>query len=114
MGTAASLGASVAADLATTPEQCMSQRVARRATVRGRVQGVFFRASTRERAEELGVDGWVRNDPEGSVTIHAEGPPDAVASLLAWAHRGPSAARVVGVDVDDVEPEDPTGFRVRR
>ena len=86
---------------------------ARRAVVRGRVQGVFFRASTRDLADELGVTGWVRNDPEGTVTIHAEGAPDDVDTLLTWAHEGPDRARVVGVDVDDVPPQHHGGFEVR-
>ena len=81
------------------------EAIARRLTVRGRVQGVFFRASTRELAGELGVTGWVRNDASGTVTIHAEGPGDAVDSLVDWAHQGPRQARVVGVAVEDVDPQ---------
>lgn len=82
----------------------MADDVARLASVRGRVQGVFFRASTVERAEQLGVAGWVRNEPDGTVTIHAEGTPAAVDELLSWAHDGPRSARVVGVDVETVQP----------
>ena len=87
--------------------------VARRVRVRGRVQGVFFRASTRDRAAALGVTGWVRNDPDGTVAIHAEGPADAVGELVEWAGEGPSQARVVGVDAGDAEVVGHTGFEVR-
>lgn len=62
--------------------------------VRGRVQGVFFRASTEREARRLGVFGWVKNRPDGSVEIVAEGPERALAELVQWAHKGPTAARV--------------------
>ena len=67
--------------------------------VRGRVQGVFFRASTQREAKRLGISGWVKNRPDGSVEILAEGEEDRLKELLAWANRGPSAARVERVDV---------------
>jgi len=62
--------------------------------VTGRVQGVFFRASMRDRAEQLGVSGWVSNEPDGSVRAHLEGPADAVQGLVAWCAEGPPNARV--------------------
>ena len=65
--------------------------------VTGRVQGVFFRASMREHAELLGVAGWVRNEPDGSVRAHLEGEADAVDSLVDWCSHGPPAAVVVDV-----------------
>lgn len=67
--------------------------------VRGRVQGVFFRASTQREAKRLGLTGWVRNRPDGSVEILAEGEEDSLKELIAWAQKGPSAARVERVDV---------------
>jgi len=67
--------------------------------VRGRVQGVFFRASTQREAKRLGLTGWVKNRPDGSVEILAEGEEDGLKELIGWAHRGPSAARVERVDV---------------
>jgi acylphosphatase len=88
-------------------------RVARRAVVRGRVQGVFFRQATVERARRLGVTGWVRNTPEGTVEIHAEGEPDAVEELLDFARGGPPAAHVDRVDVRDVPVEGHRDFGVR-
>ena len=87
--------------------------VARRAVVHGRVQGVFFRQKTLERARALGVSGWVRNKPEGTVEIHAEGDPDAVEQLLRFARTGPRAAEVDHVDVSDVPVEGRQGFDVR-
>ena len=62
--------------------------------VRGRVQGVAFRAYTRARARQLGLVGWVRNEPDGSVRLVAEGPDDALQALADWAERGPDHARV--------------------
>jgi len=67
--------------------------------VRGRVQGVFFRASTQREAKRLGLTGWVKNRPDNGVEILAEGEEDGLKELIAWANRGPSAARVERVDV---------------
>jgi acylphosphatase len=66
--------------------------------VRGRVQGVFFRASTQREAKRLGISGWVRNRPDDGVEILAEGEEEALKELISWANRGPSAARVERVD----------------
>ena len=66
--------------------------------VRGRVQGVFFRSSTQREAKRLGLAGWVRNLPDGTVEIVAEGDDDALKELLGWVQRGPTAARVERVD----------------
>ncbi len=67
--------------------------------VRGRVQGVFFRASTQREAKRLGLTGWVKNRSDGSVELLAEGEEEELKELISWAHRGPSAARVERVDV---------------
>jgi acylphosphatase len=75
-------------------------RVRARAVVRGRVQGVSYRYATMSQAERLGVTGWVRNLPDGSVELVAEGPREEVEKLLAWCRRGPSFARVDDVDVE--------------
>ena len=87
--------------------------IARRIVVSGRVQGVFFRDSTRRTAETRGVAGWVRNRDDGTVEAHLEGEEDAVASVIAWARSGPRHAEVTGVDVTEVEPEGLSGFAVR-
>lgn len=68
--------------------------------IHGRVQGVFFRQSTQAAAIRLGLTGWVRNLPDGSVEALAEGPADAVRELLAWCRQGPPAAEVSSVDID--------------
>ena len=66
--------------------------------VRGRVQGVFFRAAVQREARRLGAVGWVRNRPDGAVEVAAEGDEDQLRELLAYCQRGPSAARVDGVE----------------
>jgi acylphosphatase len=79
--------------------------------VTGRVQGVFFRASMREQAELLGVAGWVRNEPDGSVRAHLEGDADAVDSLVAWCSHGPPAAIVQDVRRTPGDPTGTTAFK---
>lgn len=88
--------------------------VARRCFVSGRVQGVFFRASTRQKAIELGCAGYARNLPDGRVEVLVVAEPHAVQALIDWLWRGPPAAQVTGVDVIDVELDQleriPVGF----
>jgi acylphosphatase len=91
----------------------VSERVARRVVVHGRVQGVFFRDSTRRRAESRGVAGWVRNRPDGAVEAWLEGDEEAVQALVAYAGEGPRGAEVHRVEVEDVAPEGLTGFAIR-
>ena len=87
--------------------------VRRRAVVSGRVQGVWYRDTCRERADQLGVAGWVRNLPDGRVEIVAEGPRHLVGRLLEWAGTGPPRAAVEHVDVVSEEPAGEVGFTVR-
>ena len=84
--------------------------VRRRVVAHGRVQGVFFRESTRMRAEERGVAGFVRNLPDGTVEAVFEGPEAAVADLVAFCMDGPQDARVERLDVEPEEPKGLTGF----
>ena len=84
-----------------------------RVQVRGRVQGVFFRAEARARAESLGVAGWIRNVPDGRVEAVFEGEDEQVESMVEWCRRGPSGAEVEGVDVEREEPVGERGFSVR-
>ena len=84
-----------------------------RVQVRGRVQGVFFRAEARTRAESLGVAGWIRNLPDGSVEAVFEGEDERVESMVEWCRRGPAGAEVEAVDVEREEPVGEAGFRVR-
>jgi len=74
-----------------------------RLKISGRVQGVFYRVSTRDMARELGLSGFVRNASDGSVEVLAAGDRRLVEELIAWCHRGPSGSRVDRVDVEWVE-----------
>ncbi len=80
------------------------------ARVTGRVQGVAFRWHTEQRARELGVAGWVRNEVDGSVLLHAEGEGSAVDALVEWCRTGPPSARVEHVAVRDDAPSGATSF----
>ena len=88
--------------------------VAREVTVRGRVQGVFFRDSTRQVAGSVGVAGWVGNAPDGSVRARLEGPAGPVDQVLAFLHHGPPEASVASVEVTEVAAEGLRGFELRR
>jgi acylphosphatase len=84
--------------------------------VSGRVQGVWFRESTRRRAEELGLAGFVRNLPDGRVEAVFEGEEHAVRTAVRYVHEGPPNARVTDVEVDEQPldaPLESRGFRVR-
>ena len=85
----------------------------RRVVVQGRVQGVFFRETTRRRALAEGITGWVHNQPDGSVEAVLEGERDAVERLVAFLREGPRGARVDWVDVASEEPEGLSGFETR-
>jgi acylphosphatase len=69
--------------------------------VSGRVQGVFFRSSTKDQAQRLGLTGFVRNCPDGRVEILAEGPSEAIEDLIEWCRVGPPGARVESVHAGD-------------
>jgi len=86
--------------------------VRRRVTAHGRVQGVFFRDSTREEAERRGVAGSVRNAGDGTVVAVFEGEPDAVEALVEFCRSGPGSADVERLDVEEEEPEGLHGFEV--
>ena len=88
-------------------------RVRVRARIHGRVQGVWFRGATVEEARRQGVDGWVRNSPDGYVEAVFEGPPASVAAMVAFVRRGPPAARVERVDLGEEAPTGEQGFAIR-
>ena len=90
----------------------MSEALRLRLTIRGRVQGVWFREATRLEAERLGVRGWVRNCADGSVEAVLEGEVGAVRELEAWCQHGPPAARVVEVIASHEPPTGEKRFRV--
>ena len=85
----------------------------KRVVVHGRVQGVFFRDSARQRAQAADVAGWAANRPDGTVEAVFEGDADAVDKLVAFVHDGPRGAQVERVEVIDEEPEGLRAFDVR-
>ena len=85
-----------------------------RVRISGRVQGVFFRASCADLARDLGLDGWVRNRPDGDLEAVFHGPDDAVDRIIEWCRTGPPAARVDTVEVCDEPSFEGSGFRVSR
>ena len=89
-------------------------RVARQAIVSGRVQGVFYRATSVERARALALAGWVRNSLDGGVEAEFEGPDDAVDAIVGWCREGPPSAVVEMVEVAERPVLGERGFRVVR
>jgi acylphosphatase len=87
---------------------------ARRVRVSGRVQGVYFRASTAERAIALSIRGFAQNRVDGSVLVLAAGSPAALEELITWLHHGPPMARVASIEVESIDPAAfawPEGFQ---
>jgi acylphosphatase len=89
-------------------------KVRHRARVSGRVQGVCYRASCRERAVALGLSGWVRNRSDGTVELEAEGSAEAIDALLEWCHEGPPGARVDAVESEPIAATGEPAFRIVR
>jgi acylphosphatase len=87
--------------------------VRRRVTVQGRVQGVFFRDTARQRAEAHGVAGWISNRPDGAVEAVLEGPAQAVERVVRFMETGPPQASVERVEVGDEAPQGLSGFEIR-
>ena len=83
-------------------------------TVSGKVQGVFFRASAKQKADELGVKGIVRNERNGDVYIEVEGDEEAVEDFLNWCKHGPPSAKVLGCQVKEKKSEGYSDFRIAR
>jgi acylphosphatase len=83
-----------------------------RVRISGHVQGVFFRTSCLDRAERLGLSGWVRNVAGGGVEAIFEGPESAVAQMLTWCREGPPLARVDRFESEDETPTGESGFRI--
>ena len=86
--------------------------IRRRVVVEGTVQGVGFRYWARSEAQSLGVSGWVRNRPDGTVEAEVEGDDGAVAGMVEWLRRGPRGASVTGVTVDDVATQGSGSFEI--
>ena len=90
----------------------MSEQV--RLLITGRVQGVFFRTSTRKQATILGINGWVRNLPGGQVEVLAKGEGEAVKNLIAWCHKGPPGAYVEEIKITSKQTDEQhIGFVIR-
>jgi DNA ligase D-like protein (predicted 3'-phosphoesterase) len=94
-------------------ERVEADSAAARVAVRGAVQGVGYRDAVRRRARQLGAMGWVRNEGDGSVLVHAEGPEDAVEGLLSFLREGPRGARVDEVSVERLKVEGHEQFAIR-
>jgi acylphosphatase len=82
--------------------------------VSGKVQGVFFRASAKDEADRLGISGIVRNEPDGSVFIDAEGEPESVTLFAHWCHYGPPRASVMTFVTEEATPKGYVGFKIER
>lgn len=87
--------------------------VARRIQAFGKVQGVFYRASTKNKADELELSGWVKNEPDGTVLIEAKGPKDRIESFIEWCKEGPQFAKVTSLAVEEIHLLNITEFEVR-
>jgi acylphosphatase len=90
-----------------------ADRIRRRVIVHGRVQGVFFRDSVRERARAHGVSGWICNRSDGAVEAVLEGRPDHVERVVRFCKIGPRQASVDQIDVTEEQPEGLSGFEIR-
>ncbi|XVH31067.1 acylphosphatase [Haloferacaceae archaeon DSL9] len=100
--------------MTATDETGPNERVRAHVFVSGRVQGVYYRANTRDTARERGLDGWVRNLDDGRVEAVFEGPRDAVDDLVEWCHSGSPAANVDDVSVSYEPSESVDGFEIKR
>ncbi len=86
--------------------------LSREFTIEGKVQGVYFRAMARKKAEQFGVTGWVANNGDGSVTVHAEGPDTALNDFEEWCRVGPDGARVERFTLKNALPENAESFDI--
>ena len=79
----------------------------------GKVQGVWYRAGTREQALQLGLSGWAKNCPDGTVEIHAEGEKEILEQFINWCRKGSPAAQVSSLGIEWVESQGLTSFKIR-
>ena len=85
-----------------------------RLIIKGKVQGVFYRATAKDIADLLGIKGWVRNLPDNNVEITAIGPEEKLQKFIAWCRQGPPKAKVDDVVIEDLELKEFNGFRIIR
>lgn len=76
-----------------------------RAVIRGHVQGVFFRAYTRDKARQLSLAGWVRNNPDGTVECQAQGTEQSISEFISFLHEGSPSSRIDAVEIHKVMPD---------
>ena len=95
-------------------DRLVSDRTRAHVFVSGTVQGVYYRASTRDAARDRGVDGWVKNRDDGRVEAVFEGEESAVEAMVEWCHTGSDAASVERIEVEYDDPEGESGFEIRR
>lgn len=94
-------------------EMARDERARLALRIEGKVQGVYFRVSARDEARRLGLTGWVRNTPDGSVSAEVQGNPAPLQAFVAWCHKGPPAANVTAVHTVPQTPrDDDSGFDV--
>lgn len=87
--------------------------ICKRIQVFGKVQGVFYRASTKTKADDLDLKGWVKNEYDGSVLMEVEGEEDAVKEMIAWCKEGPTYARVSNLEEETISLSDFQDFEIR-
>ena len=80
--------------------------------IKGKVQGVFYRASARDKAMELGITGWVKNTPDGNVEIVASGDKESLEKFIEWCHKGPSRALVTGLTMKEMDTNNFSDFQI--
>ena len=89
-------------------------KIAKRVIISGRVQGVFFRANTKQKAEQLGITGWVRNTSDGKVEAIFEGDENSVKEMISWCRHGPSLARVDNINIkENKATSEYTDFKIK-
>ena len=82
--------------------------------VSGKVQGVYYRASTKAMADQLGIHGFVRNENDGTVYVEAEGSDQPLSQFVAWCKEGPAHANVLKCEVREIKPNGTNGFQITR
>jgi len=82
--------------------------------IKGKVQGVFYRASAKDMAIKLGLKGWVKNTKEGDVEITVQGPDDLLKEFVDWCYKGPPSAQVTEIEKEELAEETFQDFRIRK
>lgn len=91
----------------------MTSRIQKKLTLYGQVQGVFFRQTAKQQADQRNLTGHIRNNPDGSVTLQVEGDSTGINEFIDWCKLGPKDAQVEKIEIEDSSPTNETGFSVR-